>query len=89
MKGERMLVGVLLFLVGFLAGISWQPSHVSAQATLESSRPEWVIQTRIYAANRKATWDAYLYNVRTGETYFINQATKTLVEKGTARGADK
>ena len=89
MKGERILAGVLLFLVGLLVGINWQPYHVSAQAGLESNQPEWVLQTRVYPAGKGGTWDAYLYNVRTGEAYFINQATKSQVKEGKAKGANK
>ena len=88
MKSERMLAALLVLLVVFLVGILFQPSQVIAQADLEPSRPEWIMQTRVYSSTKK-TWDAYLYNVRTGEAYFINQSTKTLVKEGIAKGADK
>ncbi len=89
MKSERMLAALLVLLLVFLVGIFFQSSQVSAQAGLESNQPEWVMQTRVYPAGKGRTWDAYLYNVRTGEAYFINQSTKTLVKEGIAKGADK
>ena len=88
MKTRTVILCGLIFLLGLLVGTSWQPGVVSAQGGTVSDEYEWVLQTRVYSASG-GTWDAYLFNVRSGELYFINQATKTLVKEGKAKGASK
>ena len=88
MKTKVTILCGLILLLGFLVGTSWQPRPASAQEATESAQPEWILQTRVYSGSGD-TWDAYLYNVRTGDLYFINQATKTLVKEGKAKGGGK
>ena len=89
MKTKVMILCGLLLLLGFLLSTSWQNPVASAQGITEPAQYEWILQTRGYVAEDSGTWDAYLYNVRTGDVYFINQATKTLVKEGKAKGAGK
>ena len=84
---KQLLFALVLFsaMLAMFSIAQGQPTEAPSQA---ASEPAWTMHTNAVAETRKS-WDAYLLNVNTGEVFFVNQAVKTLVTEGIAKGTKK
>ena len=63
-------VGLLLFLLGWIVG-SFHAEH-TVMAQEKPQEQDWIIQQ----AQPNAHFDAYIFNTRTGEAFFVEQRTQ-------------
>jgi hypothetical protein len=67
---STMGVGLVLFLLGWIVGSFHVTRTVTAQEKPQDQ--DWVIQQ----AKENAHFDAYIFNTRTGEAFFVQERTK-------------
>ena len=84
-----VLIGLLTVAAAVVLTANRTPAQSVSAAELEAHAMvgfgSWELQTRVYVGSPD-TWDAYLLNHATGDLYFINQAKRTLVAQGKAKG---
>jgi hypothetical protein len=72
---RSVVIGVLLFVLGVLIGNSLPTRRVLAQEKSQEQQGDWVIDR----AKDNAHFDAYIFNTRTGEAFFVQERSKTPV----------
>lgn len=75
MNRFTIAVSLLLFVLGIMVGNSLPARQVSAQDKPEQPG-DWVIEQ----AKENAHFDAYIFNTRTGEAFFVEERSKTPVK---------
>jgi hypothetical protein len=75
MNRSTIPAGVLLFVLGVLVGAFLPSRGASAQDRSQDQQNAWVIER----AKDNAHFDAYFFNTRTGEAFFVQERTKTPV----------
>jgi len=75
MNRLSVATSVLIFVLGVLLGIFLPPRGALAQDKPQD-RSDWIIQQ----AKENAHFDAYIFNTRTGEAFFVEERTKTPVK---------
>ncbi len=74
MNRSTIGVGLLLFLLGWIVGSFHATRTVTAQEKPQAQ--DWIIQP----AKLNAHFDAYIFNTRTGEAFFVEERTKEPVK---------
>jgi hypothetical protein len=75
MNRSTIAVSILLFVLGVMVGNSLPIHQVLAQDKPEQ-QGDWVMER----AKDNAHFDAYIFNTRTGEAFFVEERSKTPVK---------
>jgi hypothetical protein len=75
MNRAAIAISVSLFLLGLLLG-QLLPTRVVAAQNQSEGQGDWVMQQ----AKVNAHFDAYLFNTRTGEVFYLEERSKTSVK---------
>jgi hypothetical protein len=72
MNRSTVAISVLLFFLGVLVG-TFSPTRVAlAQDKTQGQQSDWIIER----AKENAHFDAYIFNTRTGDAFFVQERTK-------------
>jgi hypothetical protein len=72
---STVAMGVLLFVLGVLVGGLLPTRRALAQDKLQEQQSDWIIER----AKDNAHFDAYFFNTRTGDAFFVQERTKSPV----------
>ena len=75
MNRSTVATGLLLFVLGVLLGGFLPTRRAFAQDKPSEQQRDWIIEQ----AKDNAHFDAYFFNTRTGEAFFVQERTKTPV----------
>jgi hypothetical protein len=75
MNRSTVATAVLLFVLGVLTGGFLPTRKALAQDKPQEQQSDWIIER----AKDNAHFDAYIFNTRTGEAFFVQERTKTPV----------
>jgi hypothetical protein len=74
MNRLTVATGVLLFVIGVLVG-NFLPTRRALAQDRPQEQSDWIIER----AKDTAHFDAYIFNTRTGEAFFVQERTKSPV----------
>jgi len=75
MNRLTVAMSVLVFVLGVLFG-TFLPTRRALAQDKPPDQSDWIIQQ----AKENAHFDAYIFNTRTGEAFFVEERTKTPVK---------